>query len=165
MVESAVIAICGVPGVGKTTVAEMFQEQLQCERLRTDEIRQAVVEEPEYTEEERKKVYNEMFARIHTLIVEDGVVVLDGTFTEQERRNELYNVVSDARVVFIKVECDEKRVIERIRERNGISDADESVYRELREKFHPIDSDYTIDNSYTKAQTQRQVAQIIEELQ
>ena len=54
------VALCGLPGVGKSTVAGYVTEQLDAVRLRTDVVRKELFDEPQYTAEETESVYREL---------------------------------------------------------------------------------------------------------
>jgi hypothetical protein len=51
------VVVCGLPGVGKTTVAGMVADRFGAETLRTDVVREELIAEPTYTDEERDAVY------------------------------------------------------------------------------------------------------------
>ncbi|PSQ47007.1 kinase, partial [Halobacteriales archaeon SW_6_65_15] len=57
------IVVCGLPGVGKTTVAEAIAERVDGRLLRTDVIRKEIISDPDYTAEESRMVYGELFER------------------------------------------------------------------------------------------------------
>src|SRR6056297_1413041 len=89
------VVVCGLPGVGKTTVAEDIAERLDGRLLRTDVIRKEILPDPDYTEEEARMVYREMFDRAREEVEDGGSVVLDGTFKDTRYRNRA-TVVSES---------------------------------------------------------------------
>jgi predicted kinase len=153
------VVVCGLPGVGKTTVSEHLAEREGYDRLRTDVVRKELVEEPAYTDAEDRRVYEELFARARDRIDRDGGVVLDATFSRVEYREGAREVAAAAGVPFelVKVECDLSVVRERIEGReDDASDADFAVHLEHREAFDPIETDHvTVDNSGSMAATRR----------
>src|SRR6056297_1237834 len=82
-----VVVVCGLPGVGKTTVAEDIAERLDGRLLRTDVIRKEILSDPDYTEEEARMVYRELFDRASDRIEDGTSAVLDGTFKEEGYRD------------------------------------------------------------------------------
>lgn len=158
-----VVVVCGLPGVGKTTVAENVAERVDGRIVRTDVVRKELFPDPEYTEEESKQVYTEMFERARETVDGGRSVVLDGTFKDagnRERALELSEAL-DAEFRLVKVECAEETVRERIRGREGDeSDADFEIHAMFRDRFDPISTDHvTVDNSDGLEATTRQVAE------
>lgn len=155
------VVVCGLPGVGKTTVSEHLAERTGYDLLRSDVVRKELVAEPTYDEDEDRRVYGELFARARDRIDRDGGCVLDATFGSVERRARALRVADGSGVdcVLVKVECDLPVVRERIERReDDASDADFAVHLEHREAFDPIDRDHvTVDNSGSVAETRRQV--------
>ncbi|USZ67357.1 AAA family ATPase [Halorussus salilacus] len=160
MTDSLVV-VCGLPGVGKTTVAETIADRVDGRLLRTDVVRKEILTDPDYTEEESRMVYDELFGRARATIEGGDSVVLDGTFQDEERREKAASLseVLDAEFRLVKVECDVGVVKKRIRSREGDeSDADFEVHEMYRETFDPLARDHvTVDNSDGLESTLRQV--------
>jgi len=55
--KPALVIVGGVPGAGKSTVAELIADRLGAERLRSDEIRKELFDRPTYAEGETETVY------------------------------------------------------------------------------------------------------------
>jgi predicted kinase len=155
------VVVCGLPGVGKSTVAEFVAEEIDAERLRTDVVRKELVDDPEYTERERRAVYEELYDRAATRIADEGAVVLDGTFWDEALRERAADLAADYDTEFVLVEvtCSADVVEQRIENRESDpSDADVSVHTQFREDFDPIERDHvTVDNSGELEQTRRQI--------
>lgn len=155
------VVVCGVPGVGKTSVAEYAATQLDAELVRTDVVRKDIIDDPEYTDEEADRVYGELLARAERFVERDGVVVLDGTFHDRSFRERTLATADelDADYRFLEVECDPSIARERIRERVGDeSDADVEVHDMFRDIYDPLDVEHdTVDNSGSLGATHRQV--------
>ncbi|WP_135824023.1 AAA family ATPase [Halorussus ruber] len=155
------VVVCGLPGVGKTTVAEDIAERLDGRLLRTDVIRKEILSDPDYTEEEARMVYRELFDRASDLVEDGTSAVLDGTFKAESYRDHAVAISEslDAPFRLVKVECAEEVVRERIAGReDDESDADFEIHRLYREQFEPISrSHVTVDNSEEMADTLRQV--------
>ncbi|WP_135853721.1 AAA family ATPase [Halorussus salinus] len=157
------VVVCGLPGVGKTTVAEEVADRLDGRLLRTDVVRKDILDDPEYTDEEARMVYRELFERASATVEGGRSVVLDGTFkdaADRERAVELAESL-DAPFRLVKVECDESVVRDRIAAReDDASDADFEIHAMYREQFDAVSTDHvTVDNSESAAETRRQVAE------
>lgn len=157
------VALCGLPGVGKSTVAGSVTEQLDAVRLRTDAVRKELFDEPAYTDAETDAVYEELCDRAAEQLSSGKSVVLDATFADAEHRRKARDVASRHGVAFrlIEVVCEQPVAEERIATRDDISDADVDVYRQFQSAFDPVEEEHTVvDNSGSKAETCRQVERL-----
>lgn len=157
--------VCGLPGVGKTTVAEHVAQRLDAELFRTDVVRKELYPDPEYTEEERRRVYDDLLARARRSLAAGRNVVLDGTFHDSEYRERARDVSNrvDADFTLLRIECDTAVVRDRIESRSeDASDADFEVHAEFRDLFDPVSLDHvTVDNTDGLARTARQIERVI----
>lgn len=155
------VVVCGLPGVGKTTVSEYVSRALDGRLLRTDVVRKELFPEPEYTSEEREAVYDEVFERANETLRVGQSAVLDGTFKNREHRGDARRAAQELGVPLslVRVACDENVVEERIRARTGdASDADFEIYKQYREEFDPIAGPFArVDNSGPLTRTIEQV--------
>ncbi|WP_435364897.1 AAA family ATPase [Haloarchaeobius sp. DYHT-AS-18] len=161
------IIVCGLPGAGKTTVAEDLADRTDGTLLRTDVVRKDLFDDPDYTEVESYMVYEGLFERAKDVIEAGGTAVLDGTF---QRRGDRVRAAAVARKLgvgfeLVVVTCDESVVRERIAAREGDeSDADFEVHQHFRDIFDDITMDHdSIDNSGTLAETEAQVDAVFAE--
>ena len=159
------VVVCGLPGVGKTTVARIVADRLGTDPLRTDVVREELFPDPAYTEAERRAVYGALFDRARARLDRGEDAVLDGTFaaaTHRERARELAAATgADHRL--LEVTCEESVVRERLAERtDDASDADFEVYRTFERAFDPVTgADATIDNSGGREAVRRQVSALL----
>ncbi|MFB6234491.1 MAG: AAA family ATPase [Halopenitus sp.] len=158
------VVVCGLPGVGKTTVANRVARLVDGDVLRTDAVRKDLFPEPKYTEAESRAVYRELLARAATRLADEESVVLDATFKRRRTRRNAQGLARAAGVPFrtIKVECDESVVERRIANRDGLSDADFEIHRKFRREFDRIEVQHgVVDNSRSEAATLEQVDEIL----
>ncbi|MFB6229506.1 MAG: AAA family ATPase [Halobacteriales archaeon] len=153
------VVVCGPPGTGKTTVAEWIAQHRDARLVRTDVVRGDVVDDPEYTEAERRRVYESVFRRIEAGLEDGSSVVADGTFDRREYRERVGRVAMEADVRFelVRVTCDPETVERRIERReNDESDATVENYHEIRDEFDPVTGSHLrIDNSGTREAMER----------
>lgn len=160
------VVTCGLPGVGKTTVARALADRTDAVRHRTDVVRKDLFDDPDYTEAETRAVYDELLDRARRTLEAGDSVVLDGTFKRRrfrrQARETAASAAADASFRLVKVECAESVVVERIRARtDDESDADVAVYRMHRDSFEPVEMAHdVVDNSGDLAATRRQVADL-----
>lgn len=157
------VTLCGLPGVGKSTVANCVTSRLDAVRLRTDVVRKDLFDDPEYTAQETDVVYRELGDRAGDRLASGGSVVLDATFARADHR-QLARALADrhgVRFRLVRVVCDPSVVERRIATRDGVSDADIEIYQLFREKFEPIETDHAVvDNSGERAETRAQVERL-----
>ena len=133
---SWLIYITGLPGSGKSTIAKNLLELLASEKieavyLRLDEIRKEIVSEPQYTEEERERVYQGYAKRGLELIREGKNVILDATTHRKKWRDLVRAQAENFLEVYIK--CDLNTCVKRESERKeGLVMAD--IYRKALER-------------------------------
>lgn len=155
-----ILAVCGVPGVGKTTTAEWLVDTFDGELFRTDLIRKELFPDPDYTEAELRRTYTELIDRATAHAAAGGTAVLDATFYRRRERNRLRARIADLDIPleFVEVDCAEPIVKDRIAEREGASDADFEVYLYYRYRFDPLRGEHlTVDNSNGLAETYAQL--------
>jgi predicted kinase len=155
------VVCCGLPGVGKSTVSAYIAENRSATRLRTDEVRHDLFENPSYTPDEGRRTYEELFERTREQLNAGVDVVVDGTFKHARERDQAETLAADAGTTlrFVHVTCPPAVVRERIQSRtDDASDADVSVYQKHRDQFEPLERDHvTVDNSGDLTSTHRQV--------
>lgn len=159
--------VCGLPGVGKSTVSRAIADRLPATVLRTDVIRKELFADPQYTTAESVAVYDTLLTRAFDHLDVGESVVLDATFKTSERRIQARDLAAQvgARFRLVYVACDEAVLERRIRERDGVSDADFDVHIEFRDRFEPVELDHVvIDNSSSKAATEDRVARAFGDL-
>lgn len=154
------VVVCGLPGVGKSTVARAVADRLDADVLRTDVVRKELFENPEYTSEETTAVYDELLARARERLADGRAVVLDATFKTRARRHEARTLAAevDAEFRLVYVDCDSDVVERRIAARDDVSDADFEIHLQFKDRFEPIEMDHErIDNSGSERETVEQI--------
>jgi len=87
--------MCGLPGVGKSTVAKLLAKKEKAIILRTDKIRRKHIKEfgqsldsnEPYPDSAMQKVYEIMFRRAEKFLKEGKSVILDATFAQRKNRD------------------------------------------------------------------------------
>ena len=138
-----IVLFCGLPGVGKTSLANELAPLINAIVLSTDKIRKEVISKPTYTKEEKRLIYDVMLLVARYLHDAAGInCILDATFnTEKSRRaaiEKLVNVSSD-QIYIVECICPEDVVITRLKARKGdYSDADINIYRKMKQLYEPV---------------------------
>jgi len=164
--DPKLVVVCGLPGVGKTTVARAVVDRLEAVTVRTDVVRKEILEDPQYTDEEKRRVYEAVFDRAREALEGGQPVVIDGTFSKPGYRERSLELAADVGMPYrlLKVECDRGVVEQRIDDRDAeYSDADFAVHQQYRDEFVPVEFDHeVIDNSGSERATRGQVTEALE---
>ncbi len=161
--ENMVIWITGLPGSGKSTIAEAFlKRHPECQVLRMDELRKVVTPEPTYSEEEREIVYRAIVYLAKRLSEAGHPVVIDATGNLRRWRALAREAIGNFIEVYVR--CPVQICREREERRRRRHSAPDRIYEKgekgwpvpgvtvpYEEPFHPevvIDSDrMTVDES------------------
>ena len=143
--SALIIIICGLPGVGKTTVSKSLASLIDAVILSTDKIRKELIPNASYQKEEAELIYQVMILLAKYLQKADKNCILDATFNREDFRNLVRNKIGISKDQFFIVECicPEKVIISRIKNRKGdYSDADVTIYQKMKKIYEPIKADH-----------------------
>ena len=143
------IIVFGLPGTGKTYFADALARDLNATRLSSDVVRKMRTKEPDYSEESRDIIYEEMFEMALEYLKKGGTIILDATFYKGELRKRISRLASFIRSkpFYIEITADENVVAERVQKKREFSDADLSVYHKVRDTFEPLDQEHLVLDS------------------
>jgi len=148
------VVMMGLPGTGKTYLAQKLAARIDALHLMTDSIRKQLFGIPIdarrfagygkglYAPGVSRKTYREMYRRARAYLAKGQVVLVDATFLQEDFRNEARALARRAGVpvLFVHADCPERTVASRMKRRlrqGGFSDADLAVYRGMRRRFSP----------------------------
>lgn len=137
---------CGLPGTGKTTVANIIARKLNASIISTDYIRKKLFENPTYQNWEKGLVYRVMYLLAEHLSKTE-TCILDAVFTKEQHRNIAKEIARKNKVPvhFVEFVCNEEVIFKRIVEkRRGLSDADYQIYLKLKKEYEPIKFDHIL---------------------
>ncbi|MEZ4708482.1 MAG: AAA family ATPase [Caldilineaceae bacterium] len=145
------IAICGLPGSGKSSIAQVVAQRLSAVHLNSDRIRRELFVTRTYSAEESQIVYQTLFQRAAAALTTGRDAVLDATFIKAAHRQPIFELAraTGARLHLVYVTCTPAVTEARLAARAGdVSEADVEVYRLLATQFEPIIEPHIhIDNS------------------
>ncbi|MBN2042654.1 MAG: AAA family ATPase [Candidatus Aenigmarchaeota archaeon] len=139
------ILICGLPGTGKSTIARYIRDKINAMVLRTDVIRKDTIKNPKYSEEEKNKVYEELFGMAEEALKNGKNVIIDGTFFKKSLRERIVKIANGKGMKIIECTSPEEVIRERISGgRKDESDADFKIYEKIRKQWEPVEEDHII---------------------
>ncbi|HEV8532043.1 MAG TPA: AAA family ATPase [Methylomirabilota bacterium] len=145
-----VVVVMGLASTGKTSMARAVAGELGLRVVSTDAVRQelfgtekgvADYGQGAYRPEANQRTYQRLVERGRGLTVEDGGVVLDGTFLRDEDRMGVRHMASSAGAAVRWIECElpadlVRQRLERRRQRHeGLSDATWDTYLHQRDEY------------------------------
>lgn len=147
------VIVCGLPGTGKTTLAKTVAGKTDAAVINSDSIRMSMLEEREYTEDEKKMIYRAMLEEAGKQLKEGKNVVLDATFYKKELRENAKETAEKAGTESYIIECVtheellKERIFKRKKEETE-SEADFEVYKKVKDQFEPIEEEHlAVDTS------------------
>jgi predicted kinase len=168
-----VLAVGGVAGTGKTTLATAVADALGARLLRTDVIRKelfanssqdAMPDGGIYSPSARKQTYEHLFHRGRELHAQRVSIVLDGTFSTLDSLAAAQEIVAGAEGAFLAVECVCRSEVahERIRRRmasgGDASDARPEIHDLQRQRW----PGWPADVAQVRIDTEQPLAQQVE---
>ncbi len=135
------VIICGLPGVGKTTLAKSLAPLIGGIVLSSDKIRKELFSSPTYSQSEQKTVFDTMVTAAKNLGDAGTNCILDATFNKEQSRTEVKNRLglADNQFHIIECSCPEDIIMSRLESRkNDYSDATVQVYQKMKSIREPI---------------------------
>ncbi len=153
-----VIWITGLPGSGKSTIAEAFiKKHPEFIVLRIDELRRIVTPEPTYSDDEREYVYRALVFTAKKLQDAGLDVIIDATANMRRWRELARQVTENFKEVYLRCEID--TCIRREMERKTRHHAPADIYKKAKEGWpvpgvnvpyeEPLNPELTIDTGNT----------------
>lgn len=172
--KSKLIMVMGLPGVGKTFLAQRLAEHISAYHLCSDIIRKEITNTPVemhrfegygkgiYTREVSGKTYEEMNARAENYLSQGKSCIIDATFTWEKSRNEAKEMAQkqDAQFFLINCTCPERTVMARMKKREkefSLSDATPEIYYRIKSNSDKVKS----KQNYIEVNTSKPIGKIL----
>lgn len=140
-----VVIVLGLPGSGKSFFATRLAEKINAAYISSDRLRLEMFPVRNYSAEEKESVYHEMLMRAKKYIIGKSNVVLDATFYLANLRKKVAEELSQATsVFFIEVTASERVIRNRLIKPRVDSEADYSVYQEIKARWEPLRDDHLV---------------------
>ena len=159
MFSPRLFIICGLPGVGKTTLAHALAERLSAAVVTSEKVVaelfppvQTTKQDRDFTPEQLSRGYEAMCMKARENLSQGRNVILEGSFRSVAQRQEVFRVAEDLRVPvsFVYVTCPEGVLQERLERRFQASSHQFGYQAHLAVKkvFEPVTTyDFHIDTS------------------
>jgi len=122
------IWITGLPGSGKSTIADALKKALkEFTILRMDELRKIVTPEPSYSDSEREIVYRSLVYLAKTLTELGHDVIIDATGNLRRWRELARQLIPGYSEVYLR--CPIEKCMERERQRLEAREAPKDIYK------------------------------------
>ncbi|HIF44179.1 MAG TPA: hypothetical protein EYG27_06660 [Dehalococcoidia bacterium] len=150
------IAMCGLPGTGKSHFAAKLSEEIPLLILETDRLRKVLVTHPKYTTQEHRRVFNSCYQLIVYYLINGYSVLFDATNLNEDFRSLLYDISSTtaAPLALVHATAPQNVVRRRLKQRkadrhaNTYSDAGWLIYTRLAPVEEPVEGEhYALDTS------------------
>lgn len=155
--DGKLIAMAGEPGRGKSFLAD---EVLEHRSFRSDVLRKELFDAKENLDYDK---FEDMLTYSYLILagiggLENEDVALDATFSSEEKLNRFIGLsyLTNRPFEIVEVTCPEEIARERIRQRNGVSDAGSDLLDEYSFDTIPF-IHYNIDNSGTKDDARKEI--------
>ncbi|MGD1891622.1 MAG: AAA family ATPase [Cyclobacteriaceae bacterium] len=147
------VAVMGLPGTGKTFFAQRLASHLSAVHLSSDQVRHKQDLLGKYTTQDKLKVYRQLLTETNYWLQRKRPVVVDATFHRQVFRNLLEEVAHSQKVVlfYLRIVADENTIRERVDRKRPDSQADFSVYQQLKLELEPLAQPFLELNSSRKS--------------
>ena len=159
------VIICGLPGVGKTTLAKSIAPLIDGTVLSSDKIRKELFPSPTYSQSEQKAVFDTMLTTAKNLSDTGTNCILDATFNKEQSRTEVKNRLglADNQFHVIECSCPEDIVMSRLESRkNDYSDATVQVYQKMKSIREPVKVEHiTLDTALPPEENARKAMEYI----
>lgn len=135
-----VIIFFGLPGSGKSYLAQRVARTLGADYLSSDVLRKRLITKPTYSYEEKLIVYKKMYDTMYEHKKSSNSLVLDGTFFKRSIRDSFKKLAEDLNmeIKWIEVVSDEEVLKERLSKKRVDSDADYNVHKKIASEFEPL---------------------------
>lgn len=156
----ALVVLVGAPGSGKAPVATALQRRTPVVVLRADDIRRALVAEPDHSFAESQRITRALRSATAALLSQQISVVLDDANLTEWERAPLYSLAEQhrARLIIVEVVAPMDVVLQRLRDERADGPpsrrgSGEDVYHGMAGRSEPITREhYTVDTAQDIAQ-------------
>lgn len=161
------ILLSGLPGTGKTTLAQRLADRLGALHVESDAVRRQLFPQPAYTPAEHGAVFARAEALVADGLAEGRVVIVDATnLTVRDRRRFARLAERAGGMVAVRVTAPAEVVRERLaRPRQGFSEAGPDVYDRMAPRAEGFRCPaVVVDTRFETGPSEELIARLVERL-
>jgi hypothetical protein len=134
------LLIAGLPGSGKTTLAHAYATRYGALHLNSDILRRQLGLMGHYRSEDKQRVYDALLQQTRTALESGRDVVIDSTFYKDVIRQPFIQLAQavNSPIYWIEAQASEQTIQDRVSRPRPDSEADFSVYEQVRDAFEPL---------------------------
>ncbi|MCS6928683.1 MAG: AAA family ATPase [Saprospiraceae bacterium] len=134
------ICITGLPATGKTTLARAYAERYKAVHLSSDQVRTELGLRGHYTPEAKRRVYDELLARVRNALEAGRDVVVDSVLPREALRKPFQEVAAacGATSWWVHLKISDATARTRLSRPRTDSEATFDVYEKLQEEWEVI---------------------------
>ena len=159
------IIVLGLPGTGKTYFAQQLAERIAIPHFNTDQVRDELNLKGHYDGAAKQQVYDQLFQKALDAFEAHSAVIIDATFSQKHHREQIKKLTErkGQPLYFIKMTADEATIRQRVAQSRKDSEADFSVYQQVKQAFHPLEEPHLTLNS-SQQSAEEMVVQVLSHL-
>ena len=136
-----IVIVFGLPGSGKSYFANRLAPMINAVHLSSDGIRNDLFPRKSYSAAEKLAVYDALFEQMQKLTGEHKHLVVDATFYKSAFRERFSK---SQQPIFIEIIANETISRERLQHKRPGTDADLSIYKEIKEEWEPMKEQHLV---------------------
>ena len=139
------ILVCGLPGSGKSFFSKQLSKKIGVSHFNSDIIRKQLFPKARtYSDTEKKMVYESLITQAKMCLKKGESVIIDATFYKNSLRTPFYDIASQLNMglKIIYIHAEESLVKKRTSKQRLDSEADYTIYLNMKDTFEPIEKKY-----------------------
>ncbi len=140
------LLITGLPGSGKTNLANAFVAKSDVVHFNSDQLRHEMRLLGKYDAANKSKVYDTLMERARIALLAGKMVVVDSTFYTDTIRQPFRQLAIDCNVplYWVEIRASEATIRERLQTPRPDSEADFAVYEKIRDEMEPLQEPHLV---------------------
>ena len=144
--NTQVFIVTGLPGTGKSTLAQAIAREFDAGYLNTDRIRTEIGLRGQYGRAAKEAIYVLLLQEADSFLAKNKSIVLDGTFYLEKHREAFDKLARKWHIdpIWIELKADEVVIRGRMSKKREFSEANYGVYEEIKEIWEPINGEHIV---------------------
>lgn len=136
--EPFFVAVCGLPGTGKSYLCHRLVEKIPAVIVESDALRKMLFSPPRYSVEENHYLFRCIYLIVERLLGKSIPVILDATNLSEKNRKYLYSISErlGVNLIMVRTSAPQELVRQRLKSRhtdtNNMSAVDWNIYLKMK---------------------------------